>query len=191
MVQVEQGFRNPTGASNVNHRGMEILPLKVASKLRFGVDLSPTPLPLHTEFRPPSLLCVNSLPLLSYWLWSTFPYMEKELVIIRYQMTLTWFVASKIQEKFKAMTILSFSPLVSFLNIPQCLWSLSSKNVLCFYSVQSSLAPEYESTALQGRRSTEVCQSPSPPIFVSFSWRAEMYHRGLLLSPKSVQEEIH
>lgn len=65
MVQVERGFRNPTGALNVNHRGMEILPLKVASKLRFGVDLSLTLLPLHTEFRPPSLLCVNSLPLLS------------------------------------------------------------------------------------------------------------------------------
>lgn len=186
MVQVEQGFRNPTGASNVNHRGMEILPLKVASKLRFGVDLSPTLLPLHTEFRPPSLLCVNSLPLLSVL---TVEHVSlhgerKELVIIRYQMTLTWFVASKIQEKFKAMTTLSFSPLVSFLNIPQCLWSLSSKNVLCFYSVQSSLAPEYESTALQGRRSTEVCQSPSPPIFVSFSWRAETHHRGFFALTK-------
>lgn len=65
MVQVERGFRNPTGASNVNHRGVEILPLKVAAKLRFGVDLSLTLYPLHTKFRPPSLLCVNSLPLLS------------------------------------------------------------------------------------------------------------------------------
>lgn len=55
--------------------------------------------------------------------------------------------------------------------------------------MQSSLAPEYESTALQGRRSNEVCQSPSLPIFVSFSWRAEMHHRRFLFSPKSVQEE--
>lgn len=161
---------------------MEILPLKVASKLRFGVALGLTLLPWHTEFRPPSSYVWTPFHFYQYWLWSSFPYMEKEL-IIRYQMTLTWFVASKIPEKFKAMTILSFSPLVSFLNIPQCLWSLSSKNILCFYSVQSSLAPEYESTALQGRRSTEVCQSPSPPIFVSFSWRAETQHRGFLLSP--------
>lgn len=40
MVQFERDFRNPTGASNVSHRGKEILPLKVASKLRFRVDLS-------------------------------------------------------------------------------------------------------------------------------------------------------
>lgn len=46
---------------------MEILPLKVASGLRLGVDLSLTVLPSHTKFRPPSLSCVNSLSLLSVW----------------------------------------------------------------------------------------------------------------------------
>lgn len=55
------------GACNVNHRRMEILPLKVASGLRLGVDLSLTVLPSHTKFRPPSLSCVNSLSLLSVW----------------------------------------------------------------------------------------------------------------------------
>lgn len=65
MIQVERSARNPGGGSNVNHAGMEILPLKEASKLRLGVDLSLTLLPLHTKFRPPSLSCVNSLPLLS------------------------------------------------------------------------------------------------------------------------------
>lgn len=55
------------GVYNVNHRRMEILPLRVASRLRLGLDLSLTVLPSHTKFRPPSLSCVNSLSLLSVW----------------------------------------------------------------------------------------------------------------------------
>lgn len=103
-------------------------------------------------------------------LWSTFPCPEKGLAIIRHQMTLTWFPASKIQEKFKATTILSFSPLVSSLNIPQWLWSLSSKNLLCFYSVQWSLAPEYEKHShARAAKALKSVKVHSLPIFVSFS----------------------
>lgn len=61
------------GVCNVNHRRTEILPLKVASGLRLGVDLSLTVLPSHTKFRPPSLSCVNSLSLLSVWTVEHFP----------------------------------------------------------------------------------------------------------------------
>lgn len=121
-------------------------PLKVASKLSLGVDLSLTILLLHTKSKALfSLICELPFTFINKDFGALFPTWRDYSNVSEW---LAWLLASKIQGKFKAMTILSFSPLVS-LNTPWWLWSFSSKNLLFFYSVHWSQAWEYESI-LQG-----------------------------------------
>lgn len=70
---------------NLDQKSRKDLPLKVASKLRPGGNLSLTYFFFTLNSRPPFLLCVNSLHLYQYGLWSTFPHSEKEVVIISCQ----------------------------------------------------------------------------------------------------------
>lgn len=145
----------------------------MASKLRLGIDLSFTILSLHTKFRPPSLSCVNSLSLLLTWTVEHFSLHGERASNNKVSEWLSfgfWQVKSR---KSSKPWLYYLSPHWSPSWISQWLWSFSSKNLLFFYSVHWSLAPEYESTAVQGPQRHCSMSKPIPYQYLLTSLRVQ------------------
>lgn len=142
---------------NLGQMWSKDLPLKVFSRWKgLGVDFRLTTLLYTLNLRPPFLLSTNSLSLLSTsGLWVLFlRRASNNKVSVWLSLDLWWN-----QDKFKAMTILSFSPLVSLLEYPTVTMKFQLKELCIFYSVHWVRSTIWKHC--KGHRSTEVFKARS------------------------------